>query len=138
MPYIAVANPFSWLVKLFTTDCEGATFCRWIAIETLDVLLKLFLGPNMRDTNPLVTLSGRASRLDYQQNSFLRFQFVGILLKTPHDGSAHISTLAHSSFPDSLLKHFGARLILFMGKGVYVMVLLCRIKLLPVIMFCLS
>ena len=112
MPYIAVAKPFSWLVKLFTADCEGATFCRWVPLETSDVLLKLFLSPSVRDANPFVALIGRACHLDNQRYSFLRLQFDGILLKAPHAGAAHISTLAQNSMPDCLLKHFGARLII--------------------------
>ena len=76
------------------------------------MLLKLFLGPSVRDANPLVTLIGRACRLNNQRYSFLRLQFVGILLKAFHAGAAHISTLAQSSMPDCLLKHFGARLII--------------------------
>ena len=136
MSYKAVAKPRSWLLKLFTTTCEGATFCRRVPIETLDVLLKLFLGPSARDANPLVALIGRACRLDNQRYSFLRLRFDGTLLKAPHAGAAHISTLAQSSMPDCLLQYFGACFILFIGKGVFLMVLRLRIRLQSVIKIC--
>ena len=112
MSYIAVAKPGSWLLKLFTTTYEDQTFCRWVPIDTLDVRLKLFHGPSARNANLLVTLIGRTCRLDNQRYSFLRLQFDCPLLKASHAGAAHISTLAQSSMPDCLLKHFGARLII--------------------------
>ena len=138
MSYIAVAKPGLWLLKLFTVTCEGAIFCRWIPIEALDVLLKLFLGPSVRDANPLVTLIGRACRLDNQRYSFLRLQFDKTLPKTSYAGAAHISTRAQSSMPGSLLKPFGARFIIFIGKGVFLVVLQERMQLLWLIKFCLS
>ena len=102
------------------------------------MILKLFLGPIVRDANPRVTLISRACRLDNQRYSFLRLECDGILVKAPHGGAAHISTLAESSMPGCLLKHFGARFIIFIGKGVFLMVLQERIKLLSVMKFCLS
>ena len=135
--YIAVAKPGSWLVKHFSATCEGASFCRWVPIETSDVILKLFLGPSVRDANPLDTLIGRACRLDKQRYSFLRLQCAGILLKAPHAGAAHISALAQSSMPGIFLKRFGARRIIFICKGVFLMVLRSRAKLLSDIKFCL-
>ena len=136
--YIAVAKPRSWLLKLFTTTREGALFCRRVPMEALDVLLKLFLGPSVRYANSFVALIGRACRLDNQRYSFLHLQLDGTLLKTSHAGAAHISTLAQSSMPGSLLKHFSARIILFIYKGVFLMVSQGRIKLLSVMKFCLS
>ena len=112
-------------------------FCRWVPKETLDVLLKLFLSPNVRDANPLVTLIGRAFRLDNQRYSLLRLEFAGTLLKALHAGAAHVSTLAQSSMPGIFLKRFGARLIIFICKGVFLMVLRLRAKLLSDIKFCL-
>ena len=89
------------------------------------MLLKLFLGPSARDANPLVALIGRACcRLDNQRYSSLRLKFDGSsLLKAPHAGAAHILTLAQSTgVHDCLLKHFvGARFILLIGKGVFLM-----------------
>ena len=103
------------------------------------MLRKLFLGPSGRDADPLVALIGCACRLDNQRYAFLRLQFVGILPETLDAVVAHISTLVQSSAPGSLFKHFGARLILFIGKGVLLVVLQeQRIRLLSVIKFCLA
>ena len=87
------------------------------------MLRKLFLRPSVRDANPLVTLIGRACRLDNQRYFFLSLQFAGTLVKAPRAGAAHISTLAQSSMLDFLHKHFGARLILFIDKAVFLVVL---------------
>ena len=102
------------------------------------MILKLFLGPSVRDANPLDTLIGRACRLDNQRYTFLRLQCAGILLKAPHTGAAHISALARSFMLGIFLTRFSARLIIFICKGVFLMDLRLRVKLLSVIKFYLT
>ena len=86
------------------------------------MFLELILGQSGRDANPLVTLIRCTVRLDKKRYSFPRFVFDGTCLQALEAGAAHILTLARSSALDCYRKHAGARFIILIDEGVFLIV----------------